>query len=181
MSIIKDIIETNKLYVGTGGTVDGLFIGNATAESRYAVLNDANAQPTVIYDKVRYEFGVNNITSPVPANGGTYNITANVSRKLHGDGTLENNLAFSPTSFTVPANTGASYNSAVTVTQSGSNLMQSCEYTVEADSVISLTLTLNTPSVIPASGGSVNSTSYTLRAAYKSGRVVSNVTTGNLS
>lgn len=176
----KDIIETNKLFVGTGGTMNGLFIGSSTAESRYAVLTDENAQKTVIYDKVEYEFGVNNISGTVPANGGTYNVTASVSKKTHGDGTVENNIPFSPVSITVPANTGSSYNSAVTITQSVSQLTGSCAFSVEADSVTSLTLTLNTPTVIPASGGSVNSTSYTLKAYYKSGRVVNNVTSGSL-
>ncbi len=177
----KDIIETNKLYVGTGGTIGGLFIGSSTAESKYAVLTDDSAQKTVIYDKVHYEFGINNISGIVPAYGGTYNVTASVSKKTHGDGTEESNIAFTPTSITVPANTGGSYSSSVTITQSGSDLTQTCSFTVEADSVTALTLTLNTPSVIPASGGSVNSTTYTLKAYYKSGRIVNNVTTGSLS
>ena len=176
----KDVIETNKLYVGTGGTIDGLYIGSPTDESRYAVLTDDNAQKTVIYDKVEYEFVVDDIANTVPANGGTYNVTASVSKKTHGDGTVESPLPFSPTSFTIPAITGASYSSSVTITQSGSALVDVCEFTVEADYVTSLSLTLNTPAVIPASGGSVNSTTYTLVANYKSGRVVSNVSTATL-
>ena len=176
----KDIIETNKLFVGTGATIVGLYMGSSTAESRYAVLTDENAQKTVIYDKVEYEFGVSNISDTVPANGGTYNVTASISKKTHGDGTVEDDLDFSPTSFSVPANTGSSYNSAITITQSVSQLTGSCAFSVEADSVTSLTLTLNAPDVIPASGGGVNSTTYTLKANYKSGRVVNNVTTGSL-
>lgn len=177
----KDVIETNKLYVGTGGTVDGLYIGGASSESRYAVLTNADAQQTVIYDKVRYKFDVNSISGIVPASGGTYTVTASVSKKIHGDGTIEDNLAFTPTSFTIPANTGASYSSSVTITQTASNIQEGCAFTVEADYVTSLQLTLNAPAVIPASGGSVESTLYTLRATYKSGRVVNNVTTGLLS
>lgn len=178
--ISKDIIETNKIYVGDDGDFDSLFVGASPNESRFAVLTDENSDESVVYDKVRYDFGVNNITTIVPANGGTYNITASVTTKTHGDGTVEDNIAFSPTSFTVPANTGDSYNSAVSVTQAVSNLVQNCEYTVEADSVTSLTLTLNTPSTIPASGGSVNNTTYTLKAYYKSGKEVDDVTTATL-
>ena len=174
MSSKKDIIETNKLYIGTGGNMDGLYIGSATAESRYAVLTDENAQKTVIYDKVEYEFGVNNISGIVPANGGTYTVTASVSKKTHGDGTEEDNIGFTPVTITVPANTGSSYTSSVTITQSVSQLTGSCSFSVEADSVTSLTLTLNTPAVIPASGGSVNNTTYSVTARYKSGRILNN-------
>lgn len=175
MSVTKDVIETNRLHVGTGGTMNGLYVGAASAESKYAVITDENSIKTVIYDKVHYEFGVSDISGIIPAYGGTYSVPVTVSTRTHGDGTVDNDIAISPASITIPANTGGSYSSSVTITQVGSNLTQSCSFTVEADYVTSLQLTLGTPSVIPASGGSVNSTTYNLKAVYKSGRIVDNL------
>lgn len=163
MSVTKDIIETNKLYTFGGNAIEGLCIGSPTAESKYAVITDEHAQKTVIYDKVHYEFGVNDIYDTVPASGGTYNITASVSTRTHGDGTVEN-ITFSPSAITIPENTGASYTSSVTITQGSSNLTQSCSFTVEADSVTAITLSLGAPSTISAAGGSVNNTTYSVTA-----------------
>lgn len=163
MSTTKDVIETNKLFVGGANAAKGLYVGSSTAEAKYAVLTNENAEKTVIFDKVHYEFGVNNISGNVPANGGTYNVTASVSTRTHGDGTVDN-VAFSPTSFTVPANSGTSYTSSVTITQGSSNLTQSCSFTVEADSVTAITLSLGTPSTISAAGGSVNNATYSVTA-----------------
>ena len=163
----KDIIETNKLSVGSSG-MTGLYVGSN--ESRYAVLTDASSAKTVIYDKVTYNFVVKDMPSTIPANGGTYAVTATTSTRTHGNGEVDAPINFTPTSITIPANTGGTRTSAVTITQSYSNITDNVDFTQEADYVTNLTLTLGTPSVIPASGGSVNSVSYTMVATYKSGR-----------
>lgn len=163
----KSVIETNKLKVGSSG-MTGLYVGST--ESKYAVMTDSAKTQTVIYDKVTYNFTVKDIATTVPASGGTYVVTATTTTRTHGNGAVDQ-VAFSPTSITINANTSTStVTGSKTITQTTSNLTDAVDYTQEADAVTAVTLTLGTPSVIPASGGSVNSTTYSMTAYYKSGR-----------
>ena len=163
----KSVIETNKLKVGSSG-MTGLYVGST--ESKYAVMTDSAKTQTVIYDKVTYNFTVKDIPTTVPASGGTYVVTATTTTRTHGNGAVDQ-VAFSPTSITINANTSTStVTGSKTITQATSNLTDAVDYTQEADAVTAVTLTLGTPSVIPASGGSVNSTTYSMTAYYKSGR-----------
>ena len=162
----KQVIETNKLKIGSSG-MTGLFVGSG--ESKYAVVTDSAKTPTVIYDKVTYNFAVNDLTAVVPASGGTYNITASVSTRTHGNGAVDN-VSFSPTSITIPANQGDIYSSAITVTQASSNLTDQFNFTVTGEVVTQITLTLGSPAVIPASGGTVNSATTSATVYYSSGR-----------
>lgn len=168
----KQVIETNKLKIGSGES-KGLFVGNT--ESYYAVITDSAKTPTVIYDKVTYNFTVADLATTVPASGQTYTIAASVSTRTHGNGVVDN-VTFSPTSITIPANTGSSYTSAVTVTQTTSNLTDQYNFTVAGDAVKSIALTISNPSVIPASGGSVSSCTTSATVTYNSGRQVTSFT-----
>ncbi len=168
----KQIIETNKLKVGSNGA-KGLYVGNV--ESKYAVMTDSAKAQTVIYDKVTYDFAVTDLATTVPASGQTYTIAASVSTRTHGNGAVDQ-VTFSPTSITVPANTGASYTSSITVTQTTSNLTDEYSFTVAADAVKSIALSLSNVPVIPASGGSVSSCSTAATVTYYSGRQVTNFT-----
>lgn len=168
----KDVIETNKLKIGSGST-KGLYVGSA--ESKYAVLSDSAKSQTVIYDKVHYDFTVTDLSTTVPASGGTYTISASQSTRTHGNGTVDT-VTFSPTSVTIPANTGSSYSSAVTVTQTTSNLTDNYNFSVAGDAVKSIVLTLSNPAVIPASGGSVSSCTTSATVTYNSGRQITTFT-----
>lgn len=78
--------------------------------------------------------------------------------------------AVSPTSVSSNAQNTSSRSGTVTIQQENSNLSGTINWTQAADSyedtviVTSITLTLGTPSVIPASGGSVSTTSYSVVA-----------------
>ncbi len=168
----KDVIETNKLKIGSGST-KGLYVGSA--ESKYAVLSDSAKSQTVIYDKVHYDFTVTDLSTTVPASGGTYTISASQSTRTHGNGTVDA-VTFSPTSVTIQPNTGSSYSSAVTVTQTTSNLTDSYNFSVAGDAVKSIVLTLSNPAVIPASGGSVSSCTTSATVTYNSGRQITTFT-----
>lgn len=162
----KQVIETDRLYIGSDD-ISGLYVGNT--ESKYAAITDSDGALTTIYDKVTYNFSVANLSGTVPANGGTYTVTASTSTRTHGNGVV-NNVNFSPLTFTIGSNTGSTRSGSQTVTQNSSNLTDTCAWTQEGDYVTNLTLTLGTPSVIPASGGSISSCGYTVKADYKSGR-----------
>ena len=168
----KQVIETNKLKIGSGAS-KGLYVGNT--ESFYAVITNSAKTKTVVYDKVTYDFVVNNISGTVPASGASYSINVQTTTRTHGNGTTDT-VTYSPTTVTIPANTGSSYSSSVTVTQTTSNLTGSCSYTVAADSVKSIALSLSSPSVIPASGGSVASCTTSATVTYQSGRKVTTFT-----
>ena len=162
----KQAIETNKLNIGSS-TSRGIYVGST--ESKYVVMTDSAKAQTVIYDKVTYDFTVKDLQTTIPANGGTYTVTAATSTRTHGNGVVDN-VTFSPTTFTVGANTGSARSGSETITQTTSTLTDTCAWTQEADYVTSVTLTLGTPSVISAAGGTVNSCIYTVKANYKSGR-----------
>lgn len=131
------------------------------------------------YDRKDYEFSASgSISIPV---GGTNNVASLVSSKVTSKytGYTNNNTkvvgaaasyACSPASIASNAHNTSSKSGTISVQQENSNLTGSVSWSQPADSyevitaVTSITLTLGTPSVIPASGGSVNSCSYTVVA-----------------
>ena len=168
----KQVIETDRMKPA-GLDAKGLYVGGT--ESKYAVITDEQRNKTVLYDKVTYNFGVTDLATNVPASGGTYSVVASTSTRTHGNGAVDS-VTYSPTTVTIPANTGASYTSSVTITQTTSNLTDQYNYTVTADSVKSIVLTISNPATIPASGGSVNTCTTSATVTYHSGRVVTSFT-----
>jgi len=163
----KQVIETDRINIGAKAT-QGLYVGSS--ESKYVVLSDSACSQTVLYDKVNYNFEISDLSSVVPAYGGTYTISG-TSTRTHGNGSVDS-VSFSPTTITIAPNYGGdAYSSASTITQSTSNLTDSYNFSVEKDSVTSVTLTLGTPNDIHASGGTVSSCPYTVSAQWKSGWV----------
>ena len=112
----KSQIDVNKLDVGTAAITDAKM---GTDNVKYMSMGT-----TTVFDRVNYEFDVDGSVQYHSSAGGSMNITNDAtvtSSKTHGNGSVDS-VSYSPTSVSWSANTGGSYTTSQTITQSGSGL-----------------------------------------------------------
>lgn len=168
----KYIIDVANIKPGGNG-IKGLWVGDS--ESKYAMLGN-----TCIYDKVLYELEVDDITELEP-DVTSVTFTKKVSKKTHGNGDI-NELTITPTSGTIPINSGASeqtttftvYNCTGS-TATGANVTVSVKQKADyvTGSTYIITGTPDSSTNFPSGGGSHTFTvSSKRRDYYKSGKQV---------
>lgn len=166
---------TNSQIVAAGHTIKNIV---ASGKTVYRVVAGGNLS----YDRKDYELTASGSIS-IPVNG-VNNVASLIASKVTSKytGYTDSNVkvvganagyATFPSAFSSRAHTTGSTNSGrITITQENSQLTNSeitwsqpADYKTEVlTAVTSITLSLGTPAVIPASGGSVNSCSYTVIA-----------------
>lgn len=165
-----------------GEKTKGLYVGGD--ESFYSWLGDK-----CIYDKVLYELSMNDVPASETTTGPEgFTLTASdyapVNKRTHGNGDVDENLALNPSTVTFTPNTSTAntVTTQFTVAQYddalGDYVGASVTWSVTQakDYPVSATLSLGSPSVIGAGGGSVSTTTWSATVTFKSGNVVSNTT-----
>lgn len=185
-------IDINKVRKPGNIGTSGIFIGTGSGnrESFYAVRGTGSGH-VVIYDKVLYELEMNNITG-VAATGATITLSDYVvkNKRTHGNSTVDSNLALSPSTLTIPANTDTANTKTgtVTVTQFDDALNDyvgatvTISWTQNKAQETNLELVIEPKSTIPASGGSYSSalTNYTYTVWATVGGTRTNVTSSSV-
>jgi len=184
-------IDINNARPNGNKLTTGVYIGNGTSnrESFFGVRGTGGGSVT-IYDKVLYTLEMTNATGLEPSAGRYYASSyASTNKRKHGNGVEETGMALKITSSSqayidIPANTSTSSTqttAAQTVTQyddSSEHLaydgaqVTNWTLTQKKNYPTGITLTLSTPTDIPANGGSVNSVTYTAKAQMKAGNEV---------
>ena len=185
-------IDINKVRKPGNVGTSGIFIGTGSGnrESFYAVRGTGSGH-VVIYDKVLYELEMNNITG-VAATGATITLSDYVvkNKRTHGNSAVDSNLALSPSTLTIPANTDTANTKTgtVTVTQFDDTLNDyvgaavTISWTQNKAQETNLELVIEPKSTIPASGGSYSSalTNYTYTVWATVGGTRTNVTSSSV-
>ena len=158
-----------------GKGAKGLYYGGT--ESKYAILGDGGE---VIHDKMEYSLNPRQSSNSAAAQGQTFTTSNLITGSgTHGNGVSISGISITPSEIEIDANPSSSSTREIrrTVSQVHSSYGvgytgASCElvFSQGRDYVSSMSLTLGTPSVIPAGGGSVNSCSYTLVVNWASGK-----------
>ena len=158
-----------------GRKAKGLYYGGT--ESKYAILGGGGE---VIHDKMEYSLNARQSSNSAAAEGQTFTTSNLINGSgTHGNGASISGISISPSTIRIDANPSSS--STRTIRRTVSQVHNaygvaytgaSCElvFSQARDYVSSMTLTLGTPSVIAAGGGSVNSCSYTLTVNWASGK-----------
>ena len=158
-----------------GRKAKGLYYGGT--ESKYAILGGGGE---VIHDKMEYSLNPRQSSNSAAAQGQTFTTSNLITGSgTHGNGASISGITITPSTIEIDANPSSS--STRTIRRTVSQVHNaygvgytgaSCElvFSQARDYVSSLTLTLGTPSVISAGGGSVNSCSYTLTVNWVSGK-----------
>lgn len=149
---------------------------------------------TCIYDKVYYELSMDDVGADERVTGPEgftlyASDYASVNRKTHGNGSVEYGLDLNSgsVSFGPNTSTASTQTQYVTVTQWDGPLSSwvgaSVTWTVTQakDYPVSISLSLGSPGDIPASGGSISSTSWSSTVTFKSGNVVRNSNLGEVT
>lgn len=158
-----------------GRKAKGLYYGGT--ESKYAILGGGGE---VIHDKMEYSLNPRQSSNSVAAQGQTFTTSNLITGSgTHGNGTGISGISITPSTIEIDANPSSSSTREIRRTVSQVHNAYGIGYTGAScelvfsqgrDYVSSMTLTLGTPSVITAGGGSVNSCSYTLTVNWVSGK-----------
>ena len=158
-----------------GKGAKGLYYGGT--ESKYAILG---GRDEVIHDKMEYSLNPRQSSNSAAAEGQTFTASNLVTGSgTHGNGVSISGISITPSTIEIDANPSSSSTREIRRTVSQVHNAYGIAYTGAScelvfsqarDYVSSMTLTLGTPSVIPAGGGSVNSCSYTLTVNWVSGK-----------
>ena len=158
-----------------GKKAKGLYYGGN--ESKYAILGGGGE---VIHDKMEYSLNPRQSSNSAAAQGQTFTTSNLITGSgTHGNGASISGISISPSTIRIDANPSSSSTREIRRTVSQVHNAYGIGYTGAScelvfsqgrDYVSSMTLTLGTPSVIPAGGGSVNSCSYTLTVNWVSGK-----------
>ena len=158
-----------------GKKTKGLYYGGT--ESKYAILGGGDE---VIHDKMEYSLNPRQSSNSAAAQGQTFTTSNLITGSgTHGNGASISGITITPSTIEIDANPSSS--STRTIRRTVSQVHNaygvgytgaSCElvFSQGRDYVSSMTLTLGTPSLIGAGGGSVNSCSYTLTVNWVSGK-----------
>ena len=178
-SASKYIVDINKISksgnVATGGIFVGL--GGSNRESLYSVRGTGSGH-VVIYDKVKYDLSVDNISNQQPD---SHSVTFTYSsERTHGNNAVDT-LSITPKTYTIPANTSTS-STKTTIVEVKQTLADGATLTGNTvnvtitqipDYATSISLSIIPKSTIPASGGSISSGltnfTYSVKANHKSG------------
>lgn len=158
-----------------GKKAKGLYYGGT--ESKYAILG---GRDDVIHDKMEYSLNPRQSSNSAAAEGQTFTTSNLVNGSgTHGNGASISGISITPSTIEIDANPSSSSTREIRRTVSQVHNAYGIGYTGAScelvfsqgrDYVSSMSLTLGTPSVIPAGGGSVNSCSYTLTVNWASGK-----------
>ena len=158
-----------------GKKAKGLYYGGN--ESKYAILGGGGE---VIHDKMEYSLNPRQSSNSAAAQGQTFTTSNLITGSgTHGNGASISGISISPSTIRIDANPSSSSTREIRRTVSQVHNAYGIGYTGAScelvfsqgrDYVSSMTLTLGTPSVIQAGGGSVNSCSYTLTVNWASGK-----------
>ena len=158
-----------------GRKAKGLYYGGT--ESKYAILGGGGE---VIHDKMEYSLNPRQSSNSAAAEGQTFTTSNLITGSgTHGNGVSISGISITPSTIEIDANPSSSSTREIRRTVSQVHNAYgvgytgaSCElvFSQARDYVSSMTLTLGTPSVMPAGGGSVNSCSYTLTVNWVSGK-----------
>ena len=158
-----------------GRKAKGLYYGGT--ESKYAILGERSE---VIHDKMEYSLNPRQSSNSAAAQGQTFTTSNLVTGSgTHGNGVSISGISITPSTIEIDANPSSSSTREIRRTVSQVHNAYGVGYTGAScelvfsqgrDYVSSMTLTLGTPSVMPAGGGSVNSCSYTLTVNWVSGK-----------
>lgn len=158
-----------------GKKAKGLYYGGT--ESKYAILGGGGE---VIHDKMEYSLNPRQSSNSAAAQGQTFTTSNLITGSgTHGNGVSISGISITPSTIEIEANPSSSSTREIRRTVSQVHNAYGIGYTGAScelvfsqgrDYVSSMTLTLGTPSVIPAGGGSVNSCSYTLTVNWASGK-----------
>ena len=134
----------------------------------------------VIHDKMEYSLSPKQSSNSAAAQGQTFTASNLITGSgKHGNGASISGISITPSTITIDANPSSSSTREIKRTVSQVHNAYGIGYTGAScelvfsqgrDYVSSMTLTLGTPSVIAAGGGSVNSCSYTLTVNWASGK-----------
>ena len=158
-----------------GKGAKGLYYGGT--ESKYAILGGGGE---VIHDKMEYSLNPRQSSNSAAAQGQTFTTSNLITGSgTHGNGVSISGISITPSTIEIDANPSSSSTREIRRTVSQVHNAYGIGYTGAScelvfsqgrDYVSSMTLTLGTPSVIAARGGSVNSCSYTLTVNWASGK-----------
>lgn len=158
-----------------GKGAKGLYYGGT--ESKYAILGGGGE---VIHDKMEYSLNPRQSSNSAAAQGQTFTTSNLITGSgTHGNGVSISGISITPSTIEIDANPSSSSTREIRRTVSQVHNAYGIGYTGAScelvfsqgrDYVSSMSLTLGTPLVIPAGGGSVNSCSYTLTVNWASGK-----------